>query len=585
MSGLELVAVVACIGAIISAYHDGAELVSQIKARRRARRALQNGSLQELTTKELEESLHRGEGVVQSQFDRDARRFGEQFTTGDTIAREALKDVIIHLQGQMIANLKIQYQQETIHDFSCLQEVSDNSQDRVVMVLLQLQQRIIMKGPTEIMRPPPLFWDPNATPTHQDPYTAHHIADAPQTTALAQPQRHSHNSSGPHYYKGYLPSSQISANGQVSPPLIYNESHSPSRTTNCNSAVDEKPKASMKSSFFGRRRKDPVAPAVPAEQVARSFSEAQVVPQYLVPAIHGNLNPNNHSTQNAAHQSTQRMSTATSTSAGSIYSTVESISTAGGSPNLESDQPEYNPWATPENSATISHTNHDAQSITSTTPSQTSQESRSIASSNKRTVVPSTVTVITGKKASISAKDLLPSEENKFSGFCKGAWRLQIGDRKKAMEDRQRPGRGGSTFNSHSYWKCKGCNFEGRLIQMDKKTKVSDKTVISADGIQFRWEFLFKCHIETKENAPNPLKSTFGCIFCCAQGRGTPTFGGAQSFMDHLQEHRVSLPEGEVLYRMNCITGRKAVQVEDFDIALEGRQGLGNDFIPAALVG
>lgn len=87
MSGLELVAVVACIGAIISAYHDGAELVSQIKAKRRARRALQNGSLQELTTKELEESLHRGGGVVQSQFDRDARRFGEQFTTGDSQSR------------------------------------------------------------------------------------------------------------------------------------------------------------------------------------------------------------------------------------------------------------------------------------------------------------------------------------------------------------------------------------------------------------------------------------------------------------------------------------------------------------------
>ncbi|KAI4108425.1 MAG: hypothetical protein L6R37_001029 [Teloschistes peruensis] len=585
MSGLELVAVVACIGAIISAYHDGAELVSQIKAKRRARRALQNGSLQELTTKELEESLHRGGGVVQSQFDRDARRFGEQFTTGDTIAREALKDVIIHLQGQMIANLKIQWQQETIQDFSSLQEVSDNSQDRVVMVLLQLQQRIIMKGPFEIMKPPPLFWDSNAAASHQDPYMAHHITDAPHTNAATQPQRYLHDSPGPRYYNGRLLSPQTSANGQVSPPSIQNESQFASRTTNSEINADEKPKGLMKSSFFGRRRKDPVAPAVPAEQVARSFPEAQVVSQHLIPAIHENLNPNNHNTQNVAHPSTQRMSTATSASAGSIHSGVESISTAGGSPNLEPDQPEYNPWATPENSTTISYTNHDARSITSTTPSHNSQESRSVASSNKRTVVPSTVTVITAKKASISVKDLLPSEENKFSGFCKGAWRLQIGDRKKAMEDRQRPGRGGSTFNSHSYWKCKGCNFEGRLIQIDKKTKVSDKTIISTDGIQFRWEFLFKCHIETKDNSPNPLKSTFGCIFCCAEGRSTPTFGGAQSFMDHLQEHRVRLPEGEVLYRMNCITGRKAAQAEDFDIALERREGLGSDFIPVTLMG
>lgn len=83
MSGLELVAVVACVGAIISAYHDGAELVAQIKAKRKAKKALQNGSIQEQTTQELESSLHRGESVVQSQFDRDARRFGEQFIVGD----------------------------------------------------------------------------------------------------------------------------------------------------------------------------------------------------------------------------------------------------------------------------------------------------------------------------------------------------------------------------------------------------------------------------------------------------------------------------------------------------------------------
>lgn len=95
-----------------------------------------------------------------------------------------------------------------------------------------------------------------------------------------------------------------------------------------------------------------------------------------------------------------------------------------------------------------------------------------------------------------------------------------------------------------------------------------------ADGIQFRWEFLFKSHVECRDAAPNPLKSTFGCIFCCAEGKGTPTFGGAQSFMDHLQEHRVRLPAGEVLYRMNCIVGRKASMEEDFDIALETKAGI-----------
>ena len=50
------------------------------------------------------------------------------------IARSALKDIIIHLQGQVIANLKIQWQQDTTYlDWTTLQDVSDSSQDRVRM--------------------------------------------------------------------------------------------------------------------------------------------------------------------------------------------------------------------------------------------------------------------------------------------------------------------------------------------------------------------------------------------------------------------------------------------------------------------
>ena len=51
-------------------------------------------------------------------------------------------------------------------------------------------------------------------------------------------------------------------------------------------------------------------------------------------------------------------------------------------------------------------------------------------------------------------------------------------------------------------------------------------------------------------------------------GKGTPTFAGIQSLMDHLVEHRENLPSGEVLYRMNCLVGRQATLNEDFDINL-----------------
>lgn len=83
MSALELTAVVACVAAVCSAYHDGAEILQQIKAKSRARRPARQDLLTESSTNELELSLHRGEDVVQSQYERDYKRFGVAFSDGD----------------------------------------------------------------------------------------------------------------------------------------------------------------------------------------------------------------------------------------------------------------------------------------------------------------------------------------------------------------------------------------------------------------------------------------------------------------------------------------------------------------------
>ena len=168
---------------------------------------------------------------------------------------------------------------------------------------------------------------------------------------------------------------------------------------------------------------------------------------------------------------------------------------------------------------------------------------------------------------STNPKLFLPSEANNFGGFCKGAWRLQIGDRKKAMDDRQRPG---GMYNKNTYWKCTKCDFEGRMAKDVKGQKSTDSRVVHADGILYRWEFLFKCHVPMKDGG-SPLASSYGCVFCCAEGRGTPIFGGIPSFMTHIQEHRERPPSGEILYRMNCILGRQARLDEEFDITLPAR--------------
>ena len=222
--------------------------------------------------------------------------------------------------------------------------------------------------------------------------------------------------------------------------------------------------------------------------------------------------------------------------------------------------PNSEPWAdrslptTPATSRTMS-TRSGPPSIRSSVSVHRTPEQSSVSS-----VPPST-----------KPRDLLPCEANKFQGFCKGAWRAQIGDKKKAMEDRQRPG---GMYNAARFWQCTKCKFEGHLLMLDKKTKAVDRRVLTAEGIQFRWDFLFKSHIESKDATSDFLSATFGCMFCTAEGKGTPTFGGAQMLMAHLQEHRAWLPTGEVVYRMNALVGPRARLDEDFDINIVAKDGI-----------
>ena len=83
MSGLELLAVVGCVAAVVSAYNDGNELVRKYREKRRIKKARQELALQEGSTDNLEQSLVRGSSAVQSQYDHESRRWGNAFAEGD----------------------------------------------------------------------------------------------------------------------------------------------------------------------------------------------------------------------------------------------------------------------------------------------------------------------------------------------------------------------------------------------------------------------------------------------------------------------------------------------------------------------
>ena len=598
MSGLELLAVVACVAAVCSAYRDGAELVSQIKAKRKARKALQQEVLSEYSsTTELELSLKRGGGVVRSQYDRDFRRYGATFANGDRkllpcsylnilthlgleTARDALKDIIIHLQGQVISNLKIQWQQDTFVDFNVLQDVSDESQDRAILVLMQLQQRIITSAPIEELEPPFLVSSPkplnNHTPQRPLPQiTSPSTPSSPQRfdiPSIALPAPPVYRPSAPLKYSSTgdvvaekkshfasvtriaffgrrLNTAKKSLDGSVNSKFImsplqnhHRDQKTRRRDVGMMQALNHQPDLAIEAldpisrpnapsqdvSIIKDFKHSPLPALEVLDVASRANSESQDM------GIFKELNPGPYISLELLDPSSRPISIATPTSG-----------------TFEPETPDFNPW------------------VVQRSPSPSQGSHVSFSSGSRRRIPTSTLEVVmTNSDLSVSSKDLLPGEANKFAGFCKGAWRLQIGDKKKAMEERQRPDR---MYSAKPYWQCSKCKFEGRMIVHDRKNKGFDTRVITEGGVRFRWEFLFKSHIESKESTSDPSHACYGCIFCCVEGRGTPIFGGIKSFITHLQGHNDHLPTGEVLYRMNCLVGRSAAHSEDFDINLVGR--------------
>ncbi|PGH00301.1 hypothetical protein AJ80_09195 [Polytolypa hystricis UAMH7299] len=186
----------------------------------------------------------------------------------------------------------------------------------------------------------------------------------------------------------------------------------------------------------------------------------------------------------------------------------------------------------------------------------------------------------------------LPNESNDYAGFCKGAWKLQ-NDMKKAMRVDNRPE---GIYTRTLFWRCSKCLFEGpmmttpvprpstrpsadggpgfpRTVPAGEPGRSFDVTVRihARTGIQYRWAFLAKSHIPSRDVPMNPdgTSGAFGCIYCVAADRGaSPVFGDLDSFMTHLRSHDGSgrAPERELLDRTRCIMGRVAGKWEEFDL-------------------
>lgn len=192
----------------------------------------------------------------------------------------------------------------------------------------------------------------------------------------------------------------------------------------------------------------------------------------------------------------------------------------------------------------------------------------------------------------------LPSRENNFLGFCKGAWKLQengVANLRKAFNLATRPT---GFYRDRPYWKCCKCTYSGRVhgIEGRRLSWTCDPTwhVHSPTGIGYRWAFLAKSHIPRSRGAAissvtpflsssptsmisdqhnlidddedSGIRGPFGCIFCCAMHHiDTPVYGTLDAFMLHLAQNHRMFPAGfgPVLEKMKCVIGRRVLNGDE----------------------
>lgn len=161
-----------------------------------------------------------------------------------------------------------------------------------------------------------------------------------------------------------------------------------------------------------------------------------------------------------------------------------------------------------------------------------------------------------------------PSKDNRYAGFCKGAWKLNsgLGGFKVYSEPI-------GYFTLITKWRCYRCYFAMPLASGGSKHdhRIDGKVYTHpSTGVRYRWAFLAKSHVACKKptaSIPHHACGPFGCIFCCAQrNEPAPVFETLDGFMGHLRLHHRCMNAAALLERTRCVVGRVASEREEFDI-------------------
>ena len=167
-------------------------------------------------------------------------------------------------------------------------------------------------------------------------------------------------------------------------------------------------------------------------------------------------------------------------------------------------------------------------------------------------------------RAQSSPQPIISEAQHRYGGFCKGAYKLQVGIEKESFNLRNQST---SMTGQSRYFACANskCAFEGPALYQ-RKTWSFAESVRCANAVQYRWTFLAKSHIAMSRVKKGQF--SYQCVFCIHQEQPPCIYPSEKSFIEHVGTHRGQHPAILFSDRVLCIPGRVALENEPFDINL-----------------
>ena len=513
--GVEVLDVLSCVIGITSTFKDGLAVVKTIT---QGRRAIDGYP----PSKFLADTLFAGPPAVATQMKEGLERFGAVFAIGDSIlyiltrsrglyltislgiATAQLKDILISLQISCIQYLQRAQEDDTVTDFTALMKVSNISRLNAVKTLCELQMRMEVDGPPDEKRSDGLEsrihnWQRGERSTLTDVADSFNKHTESEHRNLMLREGHIFASSYCH--------EQDQATSKPSRKIV----PKPHKQQNTD-------KFSLLALSASSRYRETKTTTTELPRHSESGSSSQ------------------SSGENFRHSTSTNYSEESVSDGPSVPSATIKSPFFTGIPELDGP----NPWADPLDETIESR--HNQGNPFAGAPIYEQIDLLSDLAPVRRITE--------------------PCSTNNYSGFCKGAFELQVGSdtlkRRKEM---------GPLSSDPVYWACPStkCAFSASARRMHNDW-VFDDRIRTLYGVRFRCMFLAKSHVQQKRVKHGLHK--YICIFCVMQNCESPVIPGEDDLMKHISQHRGEQLGEAILHRTSCISDRLALEHDEFDINL-----------------